>query len=279
MEFKARYLEIDARGLCQFLLLESGQQNRDAVNPSDLLDYLKLRHIAIDFDTSLPEEARSETSRPRALLSFPDRIVATDVRLPDKRARFSVLHEIAHYALPNHQHRLYLCDEAGLGFNARLSLEKEANEFAADLLFQGDRFTLEVNSHPISATTVKSLAGKYKASFEATARRLAERSLRPCMLVVFEAGTDAKINLDLPQTWTNRYSIPSPRFKADYCAAVEGKVPVDVAAALANPGRDIADSETREVGVEGLSGTASLFHAEFFSNTYNIFCLLTPPEA
>lgn len=278
MDFKANYLEIEPRELVHYLLHESGQDQRDAVNPADVLSLLKLDYETFDFDSALPEEARGEGNRPRALLSFPDRLVAVHSAVRDRPARFSVLHEIGHYVLPNHQHRLYLCDDQGLGFSARLSLEREANEFAADLLFQGDRFTLEANSHPIAATTVKTLGKKYLASFEATARRLVERNLRPCMLIVFgKESSRATIDIDSPPVWSKKYAVASVPFRTALFTDVQSAVvPVEIAAELTKSGRDIAEGYACTVSVKTPSGERTPLQAEFFCNQYSIFCFLTP---
>lgn len=277
MDFKPSYLEIEPDELVRHLLRETGQEARDAVNPADLLAYLKLQHVSFSFETGLPSEVFREGARPRALLSFPDRLVATDSALMDKRARFSVLHEIGHYVLPAHEHALYLCDERGLNLQTRLDFEREANEFAAQLLFQGDRFTLEANSLPIAVKTVKALADKYQASYEATARRLVEQNVRPCMLIAFkEDDAEAKINTDLPPSWSTHYCIASARFRTGFFASVHARVPVEIATQLTLPGRDIAEGIRRELALQNPRGEPQQFTVEFFSNTYNIFCLLVP---
>lgn len=280
MSFKASYLEIEPRELVRFLLREAGQCDRNSVNPADLLGLLGLQYVSFDFDLDLPDEAKQTVggTRPRALLSFDDRIVATDSGLNDKRTRFSVLHEIGHYVLPNHEHALYVCDDLGLSFGSRLVFEKQASEFAAELLFLGDRFSLEANSRPINAMTVKELADKCRASFEATARRLVETSFRPCMLVVFKEEPK-RTNEDLTKdpSWSVRYCVASAHFKNRYFEKVFGSVPPGIAAKVTEPGRDIADSCVAEIPVRLSSEqTRLVFQGEYFSNAYNIFCLLTP---
>jgi len=213
-----------------------------------------------------------------ALISFADRLVATDATLSDKKTRFSVLHEIGHFVLPKHQHTLYVCDDQGLSLSTRLVLEKEANEFAADLLFLGDRFSLEANSREINAMTIKELAMKYRASFEATARRLVEKSFQQCMFVVFKQdATRARIDAAQSPTWSVRYCVASPSFRTRYVAEVKGVVPSEVAAVVAQPGRDIAQSVACEISLTLPTEQSSRpFLAEFFCNQWNIFCLLTP---
>ena len=278
--FNAAYLEIEPRELVGFLLRESGQFERDYVSTANLLDFLRLDYVSFDFDLELPQEAKQTVgdARPRALISFGDRIVATDADLDENRTRFSVLHEVGHFVLPHHEHSLYVCDDVGLSMATRLVFEKEASQFAADLLFLGDRFALEANSRAIDAQAVKELATKYRASFEATARRIVEKSFRPCMLVVFRREPhQSSGELAQPPVWSVRYCVSSVTFKSRYFQSVSGAVPAEVAEVVTQSGRDIADSHRIEVTVRS-SGERkeSLVSAEFFSNTYNIFCLLTP---
>lgn len=278
--FNANYLEIEPRELVSYLLRESGHCERESVSTADLLGFLGLGYVSFNFDLELPAEAKQTVgeARPRALISFGDRIIATDSDLDENRTRFSILHEVGHFVLPHHEHSLYVCDDVGLSPATRLVFEKEASEFAADLLFLGDRFALEANSRAISASTVKVLATKYNASFEATARRMVEKSFRPCMLVVFkkEPRQSGGELAQLP-TWSVRYCVPSATFKTQYFESVSGTVPPEVVAVVTQPGRDIADSHKLEVTVRSSSEQREFqFTAEFFSNTYNIFCLLTP---
>lgn len=275
--FRPSFLEIESHELVRFLLDETEQSKRDAVNPAELLSFLGLQHICFSFEAELPSDVRSEGKNPRALLSFADRLVATDETLHKMQARFSILHEIAHYVLPSHEYAMYLDNEQCMSSWTRICFEREANELAADLLFQGDRFTLEANSHSLSAKSVKKLGRKYDASFESTARRLVERNLRPAMLVVFKReNSAADVDADIETTWNVRYCATSPTFRNQFFKDVEGTVPPDIARKLARPGIDIADSERAELHVPEEDDTNRVFSGEFFTNTHNIFCLVQP---
>jgi hypothetical protein len=278
--FSATYLEIEPRELVTYVLRESGQFERESVSTANLLEFLGLDYVSFNFDLELPQEAKQTVgeARARALISFGDRIIATDSNLDENRTRFSILHEVGHFVLPHHEHSLYVCDDVGLSPATRLVFEKEASEFAADLLFLGDRFALEANSQAISASTVKALATKYSASFEATSRRIVEKSFRPCMLIVFkkEPRQSGGELAQLPN-WSVRYCVASATFKTQYFESVSGTVPAEVVAVVTQPGRDIADSYSIEVAVRSSSEQKEFqFSAEFFSNKYNVFCLLTP---
>ncbi|MBN1588018.1 MAG: ImmA/IrrE family metallo-endopeptidase [Pirellulales bacterium] len=278
--FRAGYLEIEPRELVRYLLRNAGQFDREYINPQELLEFLKLDYTSFHFATELPEEARCTLAgaSPRALLSFADRLIATDDSLSVKRERFSVLHEIGHYVLPHHEHALYVCDDIGLSFGTRLMLEKEANDFAADLLFLGDRFSAEANSRQISTSTVKELATRYQSSFEATARRLVEKNFRPCMLIVFkQKNRQHNIDVDATPSWDVRYCAASPIFKTRFFEKLRGEVPPEAVAAVTQSGKGIEDSYVCEISVsDSATDKQTIFQAEFFFNTYNIFCLLTP---
>lgn len=274
--FKASYLEIAPDELVDFLLNESNQHERGSINIAGLLDYLKLKYISFNFENELSSEHFHAGTIPRALLSFPGKIIATDEGMSDKRTRFSVLHEIAHYVLPNHHHTLYLCDEKGLGFSAHLLFEKEANEFAANLLFMGNRFILEANNSEISAKTVKVLADRYTTSFEATARRLVEKSFHPCMLIVFmEKPGKTRLNPELEQKWVVRYCAASASFKVKFFTKVSGELSSEVISNLPKMSLDISNSIHRESNITLSNGKDLTFNIEYFTNNHNIFGLLS----
>ena len=139
MEFEAKYLSFEANEITEYLLKETSQKSNDALNTDDILSYLKLNPLFIDFQQDLPECAKGA----RALLYYPEKIVAIDNTLEPPRRRFSILHEIGHYVLPSHVYGLYLCNLKDLSWKSEKIFEKEANDFAASILFMGNRFVLE----------------------------------------------------------------------------------------------------------------------------------------
>ena len=126
--------------------------------------------------------------------------------------------------------------------------------------------------------TIKELATKYRASFEATARRLVERSFQACMLVVFQQEpTRARIDVSQTPVWSVKYCVASPSFRSRYFTKFEGTLAPEVVAVVTQPGRDIADSLMGDVSLTVPTEEAELpFQGEFFYNQWNIFCLLIP---
>jgi len=279
MRLEPSFRDIAPHELVSHLLRASGQEEGEAVNPAPILDLLGLTHLSLDFGSDLPEAVTPRGDRPRALLSFPERVVATDRELKEERARFSSFHEVGHYVLPDHVESIVLCSDRDLSRFARGAREQQANAFAADLLFHGVRFCLEANSLPICAGTVKDLAEKYRASYEATARRLVEKNLRPCMLVVYEqVAHDRRIDLWRQPEWDAKYSVPSPAFARGYFTRVASNPENPHVARVTMAGRDVAESIRAEERIPLRDGRTVCFQMEYFSNQYNVFCLLQPAE-
>lgn len=275
MALHADYLELEMPELTQHLLREAGQVGDEPTNPTALLEYLKLQFAMLDLAAQLPGQKK----QPRGVLSYRDRIVGVDVSLRGNahRARFTTMHEIGHFVLPNHQNDLYICDDRDLSFEAMIETEKEANAFAAELLFKGDQFTRQANDCDVTAESIKTLALRYDASFEATARRFVECNARACSLAVFApAPGSGVIDTSRPARWQHRYTISSAEFRTRYFRRLLGDVPVAVIKKLVVPGRDFADSINDELTVTAATGEEHRLHVAFFTNHHCVFGLVQP---
>ena len=277
VELQANCFEIEPYELVHFLLRETGQNESGSLNVNDVLELLKLSDYHFDFDSPLFDDVFKGRTRPRALLIYPSKTIAIHSDMSERRIRFSTLHEVAHYVLPKHGHLLYLCEDVYYSQSPNNStstiIESEANDFAVDLLFKGDLFTIEANSHPVTAKTVKDLATKYNASFEATARRLIEKNLKECMFLVFKRKPGPAVSNE----WIIKYCVSSPSFRAKFFSNVSGTLKGELVEEITKPTRDIANSIFNEIRINS-EGTEHHFKAEIFSNTYNLFYLLTLPR-
>lgn len=276
-DFTPGAIDVQAHELVAHLLRATDQDSPGPVDIAALLARLRLSVLKFDFASNLPKTLLAQATSPRALLSFRDRLIALDENLKEPRARFSCLHEVAHYVLPNHQHAFYLCDERGMSQGTSLSLEAEANRFAADLMFKAGHFTREANDSKPSAKTIKSMAHRYGASFEATARRLVEKNLRPVMLMVFARDTVGVLtDQGAAATWQVRYCAASASFCARYFSELRGEVPADVARALEQGDGDIGESIPGTIEIPGSAPGSLVFRVEWFWNTWNIMGLVRP---
>jgi Zn-dependent peptidase ImmA (M78 family) len=266
--------------IVEALLQEAGTADHLPTDEDRLLGYLKLEQLTFDFMHELDflPETQKQTLDLRAALSFNDRLVATQSGLSDKRKRFGIFHEIGHFILPEHRSKLFLDDDATLSWWTKARIEREANEIAAELLFQGNRFTEEALSLSASVRTVTDLAPKYGASYESAVRRYTERHVLPCAVVVLNKVRRDSDELEFEDSeYKVHYTITSPSFRKMYFSALEVR-----------GGGTIKGSElcgkTRWWGVDDIVEHRMTvgewhFETEIFSNGYKIFQFVLPPKA
>ena len=96
------------------------------------------------------------------------------------------LHETGHQVLPwQNTQSWYLEDQQSLSLDCEEIFEREANDFAALALFQGEVFRDLAASMRPDFASIASLASKFGASRHATARHLAEDSDEPLALLSY----------------------------------------------------------------------------------------------
>lgn len=261
--------------IVEALLVEAGTADELPTNEEKLLQFLKLEQLSFDFMHELdflPESKRKSIDL-RAALSLNDRLIATQSGLPEKRKRFGIFHEIGHFIHPEHR-KIFIDDDSTLSWWTRAQMERQANEIAAELVFQGNRFTEEAQDSPTSVATVTELAPKYGASYESAIRRYAERHVLPCAVVVFD-----KVHKDVEDEefedseYRIHYTVTSPSFRKNYFSAVEIK-------GGTLKGRELCD-KARWRGVDDvleqpLTVGDAHFDTEIFSNGYKVFQFVLP---
>jgi Zn-dependent peptidase ImmA (M78 family) len=128
------------------------------------------------------------------------------------RDRFVKGHELGHQLIPWHRVRpKYLDDNHTLGPATRLLFEREANFFAAELLFQADLFSSRARDYTPSLDAVFALADAHRASRQATLWRFAEVHDYPVLVAMYypHRGTAAP---ELSR-WASWRQVASPAFK------------------------------------------------------------------
>lgn len=107
---------------------------------------------------------------------------------PDLHAmkrRFVVSHEIGHAILPAHKKTFaYVDDFTRLPPHARDAYEREANQAAVEILFQGGRATEEFDSSPPTLGQICRLSNAFGASIVSTARYTVETSRRALAVLI-----------------------------------------------------------------------------------------------
>jgi Zn-dependent peptidase ImmA (M78 family) len=261
--------------IVEALLVEAGTADELPTNEQKLLDFLKLEQLSFDFMHELDflPESQKKSLDLRAALSLNDRLIATQSGLPEKRKRFGIFHEIGHFIHPEH-HKIFVDDDSTLSWWTRARMERQANEIAAELVFQGNRFTEEALNSPASVSTVTELAPKYGASYESAIRRYTERHVLPCSVIVFD-----KVHKDADEAefddseYKIHYTVTSPSFRKKYFSAVEIKGGTIKGSELCekNRWRGVNDVQEQSLVVGDWH-----FDTEIFSNGYKVFQFVLP---
>lgn len=273
---------LGADEILETLLVEAGTARELPTNEHKLLSFLGLEQLSFDFmhELSFLDTPAKPEGELRAALHMAERVIATQSGMAEQRKRFSMFHEIAHCVLPEHQSKLFVDTDQTLSMWTRIRLEREANKFAADLIFQGKLFTEQALGLETSLTTALTLAPKFGASYEATLRRYAETHVLPCAVIVYDKVGRNEESYVEDDEYRVQYTVSSVPFRKLYFS---GGVSMDSDSCKA---RDIySPHEVWSVGrvMENELVIASQgkekwrFETEVFSNGYKVFQFLKRP--
>lgn len=190
------------------------------------------------------------------------------------RKRFVRLHECAHGFLP-WQRPMYAvvedCEKALDPDTADL-FDREANNFASEVLFQLDTFRDMAEQKPFEIWTPIRLAPQFNASIYAAIRQYVSKNHRACAVVVLnmpevEAGVGFRATL--------RRVVCSESFKAMFGGIMwqDSYTPDDDIGALV-PVVGRKSSGKRSLGLNDANGVLHECVAESFTNTKQVFVLI-----
>jgi Zn-dependent peptidase ImmA (M78 family) len=265
-----------AEEIVETLLVEAHAAGELPTNQNKLLKFLGLEQMSFDFmnEVEFLEASDKPDSELRAALSLRHKVIATHSGLSEKRSRFSVFHEIAHCILPDHVGKIFVDTDQTLSWWTKARLEREANQVAADLLFQGSLFSEEALSSDLSVKSVLDLAPKYGASYEAALRRYTERHVVPCALIVYDKLSRNDESFVEDDEYRLQYTITSAPFKKlHFSGQLTGESAKASDIFKTEYRWRVGDVVEREIIIDGQHRKWQ-FEAEVFGNGYKIFQLL-----
>jgi len=124
----------------------------------------------------------------RGVLDVVARIAYIDRSLLAVKQTFLKLHETAHAVLP-HQRKLYaLVEDCEKTISPEVSeqFDREANVFAAEVLFQLDAFIEEARTEPFGIRVPLKLSKKYGASVYASVRQYVCKHSQACCVLIID---------------------------------------------------------------------------------------------
>lgn len=172
-----------------------------------------------------------------------------------------------------------LLDDQTLSWWTKARLEREANKFAADLLFQGNLFTEQAISLDTSIRTVIDLAPQYGASYEAALRRYTETHMMPCALLVYDKIAKTEDSFVEDDDYHMQYIITSTPFRKLYFSGVQMTEEKCKAAEIYSPNLTwrVGKVAEKEIVIDGDEKEKWRFETEVFNNGYKIFQFLKRP--
>jgi Zn-dependent peptidase ImmA (M78 family) len=207
-----------------------------------------------------------------AMLDLADRCVFVRDGMHDHKKNWSYLHELGHHVLPWHRDLLYRCSILRLPPRVQKLFEREADQFAAEVLFFGSDFVEEALALPFGLVAPMQLAsGRYNVSLHAAFMRYVEQNPHNCCLLVFSPSENEQTGMfDLKL----KYYVGSQAFR--HHIPPRQVIPANSELGkLFNSGTLISVFE-HEVRIGGRN--LEVYQANSFTNGYALFTLMWDPR-
>ena len=152
-------------------------------------DYMDYFRVGKEYQKALGATSyatfKSALRKTWGLIDLIDNIIYLDRTVSPQKQEFIKLHEVGHKMLPwQHATFMFTDYKSTLTPDVKALFEQEANRFAAEVLFQGDRFTQQSRNLPLELETPLGLSRDYGSSAHAAIRRFVEVSHRCCAVLI-----------------------------------------------------------------------------------------------
>ncbi|TPJ35912.1 ImmA/IrrE family metallo-endopeptidase [Mesorhizobium sp. B2-5-9] len=220
---------------------------------------------------------KSAISKVLGIYDAGESVIHIDDTVHSSKQNFLKLHEAGHHEMPTHRKlfRLFQDCEKHLDPDIADAFEREANNFARYVLFQGDTFRNVAADHPLEIKSVLKIAPNFGASVYASCREYARTHRRACAVYILEkvtfcAETGARADvrrIEVSREYERQFGRP-----AELAITLRhslGKVlPIGRKMTRATP-----------VSVTDRNGYARECLAEAFDTTFNVIVLVYPVQA
>ena len=235
-----------------------------------LFKFLGLKRTYFPAKDAQGDDRGDVDQRIRAALDIKKKTVFLSPLLAEKQYNFTSFHELAHFVLPEHRDTLYQCSQEDISQFAKGKMEYEANAFAADCIFQLERFSEMANNLPREVSSIFQLANLFQSSYESALIRYVERNPLPTALVVYvrEGGQSEDPPLKV------QYSVRSTSFKYFTSIETNQKVPRREDLYELTNVKDVTHIVETPLRVSVLGGKKISFDTVCFTNSYKVFQLI-----
>ena len=235
---------------------------------------LEVAQLSLDDLLVKANLAPQDHQKIQAMLNAETRSVSFRRGLHRQQKQWGSLHEVGHEFLPWQRELLYACPLLLLPRSVQEQFEAEADLFAAESFFFGENFHKEAFSGDVSLTTAIELATEvYQTSLHATFAHYVEETPEPrCLLIWKPKGLNGLSRT--ADSVTLHYYVKSRGFNGHVDPGQEADPDGVVNSLLNEPHIGVVSHEVR---LAGNLGQELVAQAESFSNSYNVFTLISPP--
>jgi hypothetical protein len=246
------------------------------VAPASAFDPRQIMNYLIGRAEGAAIALKSAISKVFGIYDAGEELIHIDHSVSKSKQNFLKLHEAGHHEFPTHRkmYRVFQDCEKMLDPEIADIFEKEANNFARFVLFQGDGYRVMAADHRFGLKTPIKLAGKFGASVYASCREYVRTSDRACAVYVLEPITFCP-SLDA-QAEVRRIEV-SPLFEREFGRPCDQVITMRHSLGRVLPfGRRMTSPTV--VSLTDLNGYARECLAEAFDTKFNVLILVSPVD-
>jgi hypothetical protein len=213
----------------------------------------------------------------QAMLDTEERAVTFRDGLPIQQKNWGSLHEIAHEFLPWQRELLYFCPLLVLPIGVQKEFELEADIFAAEAFFFGDRFLKYMAQGEWGLATAIDLADNvFETSLHATFMHYVENSEKSCCLLVWQpTGDEGELWTPSSHSVSLRYYVKSPAFEGHIHPGQIADPDDAITKVFCDTPNEVVKHAMK---FRSNTGETLVADAQSFSNSYLVFTLISQPR-
>jgi len=237
-------------------------------NAGQLIAYLQ--HKAVEVKNRI----KTALSKILGVYDSFDSIIHIDDKVVKSKQNFLKLHETGHHEIPSHRKAFSLFQDSETTLSPEIAdlFEREANNFARFILFQGDGYSKLAADHNMGIRVPIDLAKKFGASIYASAREYARTNPHPCLVYALEPvemvpgdGSRALVRrVEASPSFKHQFALPADT-EINHNHPLWSVLPID--RRMTSP---------RHFQIIDRNGTRHECFVEAFKTPFNILILLYP---
>jgi len=247
------------------------------IAPASAFDPVRIMEYLLGKAEQAATALKSAISKVFGIYDAGENVIHIDPSVRESKQNFLKLHEAGHHELPTHRKLFRIFQDCEKNLEPEIAdlFEREANNFARFVLFQGDGYGSMAADYKMGIKTPMKLAATFGASVYASCREFARTHRRACVVYILEPITYCEQTGARAQV---RRIEPSPSFEQRFGRPAEQVITLNHSLGRVLPvGRRMTRPTT--ISITDRNGQAHECVAEAFDTTFNVLILVYPVKA